>query len=174
MEEVWVLNNNNYVNCFHDSNVERKLIHLIESHIALIKKNWSSIVIFCIGTNRILGDTFGPLTGTLLCELKVPCKVFGTLKNPVHALNLNEAVKCLSESDLVIAVDASLGSINGVGKLLVDLKPIMPGKGLGKKLLAVGDISVSSVVAEDLGESSLNYNSLHTTSMYIPLKCVTR
>ncbi|MFR3322802.1 MAG: DUF1256 domain-containing protein [Lachnospiraceae bacterium] len=45
-------------------------------------------VILCIGTDRLIGDSLGPLTGSLLQRAHCPLPVYGTLAQPVHALNL--------------------------------------------------------------------------------------
>ena len=49
------------------------------------------IVFVCIGTDRSTGDSLGPLIGTLLVEKNIhPFHVYGSLENPIHALNLAE------------------------------------------------------------------------------------
>ena len=44
-------------------------------------------VIVCIGTDKCIGDCLGPLVGTLLKDNLLPLPVYGTISNPVHALN---------------------------------------------------------------------------------------
>ena len=52
------------------------------------------IVIVCIGTDRSTGDSLGPLVGTLLSEKTENSSssfhVYGTLDDPIHAMNLQE------------------------------------------------------------------------------------
>ena len=50
-------------------------------------------VILCIGTDRMIGDSLGPLVGSLLArKRKARLLVYGTLSQPVHALNLDETL----------------------------------------------------------------------------------
>ena len=45
-------------------------------------------IIICIGTDRCIGDSLGPLIGTFLKEKQFPLPVYGTISEPIHALNL--------------------------------------------------------------------------------------
>ncbi|NSJ87437.1 DUF1256 domain-containing protein [Blautia hansenii] len=54
------------------------------------EKNFSELVILCIGSDRITGDSLGPLVGHSLSRFSLPhARVYGTLDRPVHALNLS-------------------------------------------------------------------------------------
>ena len=55
------------------------------------KKN-QPLVIVCIGTDRATGDCLGPLVGQALLP-SPQYSVFGTLKEPIHAKNLNQTFK---------------------------------------------------------------------------------
>ena len=55
------------------------------------KKN-QPLVIVCIGTDRATGDCLGPLVGQALLPSS-QYSVFGTLKEPIHAKNLNQTFK---------------------------------------------------------------------------------
>lgn len=110
------------------------------------------ILIVCIGTDRCLGDTFGPLVGHLLKgrnNIK-HYSVVGTLDCPVHAINLamyRECVIAREYSDyLIIAVDSSIGSIDHQCNIAVINGGIEPGKGTGKDLGIIGDISITGIV----------------------------
>ena len=49
------------------------------------------LILVCIGTDRSTGDALGPLVGTKLEQIDIQnLQVFGTLDEPVHALNLEE------------------------------------------------------------------------------------
>lgn len=39
-------------------------------------------VILCIGTDRLIGDSLGPITGSFLLRYGCPCPVYGTLMQP--------------------------------------------------------------------------------------------
>ncbi len=104
---------------------------------------WNRKTVFlCIGIDRSAGDCFGPLTGTLLEQLKVP-NVLGTLENPVHAKNLIEVYNTINKNAFIVAIDASLGAAGDLGYLKVKRSPIIPGSAMGKKLPPVGNLSVT-------------------------------
>lgn len=78
-------------------------------------------VILCIGTDRIIGDCLGPLAGSMLKKAAGEnLAVYGTLENTVHALNLqkiNQEIKKKHHGQIIIAIDASLGSYERVGSI---------------------------------------------------------
>lgn len=107
------------------------------------------IVIFCIGTDRATGDALGPLVGDYLMQHSTNINVAGTLKNPIHALNMRENIdnlyNCFDEP-FVIAIDASLGIRQDIGMVTLTNSHMYPGKGVNKKLPAIGDISITGIV----------------------------
>lgn len=106
-------------------------------------------VILCIGTDRATGDCLGPLVGEQLFNYNHNYMVFGNLSSPVHALNIRETIfqiKNTLRNPFVIAVDASLGLSPHIGSVTVSNCPIYPGKGVHKKLPAIGDISITGIV----------------------------
>lgn len=106
-------------------------------------------LIFCIGTDRYIGDCLGPLIGTLLTKLNIVVPVYGTLDEPIHAVNLTKNIidaKIKYPSHKVIAIDACLGTKDNIGSIQIKKTPIHPGKGVGKKLPPVGDISIVGIV----------------------------
>lgn len=107
--------------------------------------NVDDVVFVCIGTDRSTGDSFGPLVGTFLKEVGYT-NVYGTLHDPVHALNLEETMQNLPKDKFVIGIDACLGRMKNVGKIIVSDKPVKPGSGVGKDLGEVGDISITGIV----------------------------
>ncbi|MCD7762858.1 MAG: spore protease YyaC [Lachnospiraceae bacterium] len=106
-------------------------------------------VILCIGTDRIVGDSLGPLTGSLLKKSAGDSlAIYGTLETPVHACNLAETlaqIKKKHPDSAIIAVDASLGCQYKVGSVLIRSGSIRPGMGVKKELPAVGDISITGI-----------------------------
>ncbi len=108
------------------------------------------IAIVCIGTDRSTGDSLGPLIGTLL-EQKGPSllHIFGTLENPIHAVNLEEqltSIKKTLDSPFIIGIDACLGRLKSVGVVTVGTGPVKPGAGVQKNLPPVGDMHITGIV----------------------------
>ena len=71
-------------------------------------------VFVCIGSDRVTGDSLGPLVGTRLQYAdNFTLPVYGTLDFPIHALNLKDAmrsIKYFHPYNPIIAIDASLGA----------------------------------------------------------------
>src|SRR5690349_12433802 len=79
------------------SSEEDNAVELLSSSIySLLPKTFTKpIVILCIGTDRSTGDSLGPIVGSKLIEQVSSSNtihIFGTLKNPVHAVNLEETI----------------------------------------------------------------------------------
>ena len=106
-------------------------------------------VIVCIGTDKCVGDCLGPLVGTFLEEHNFPLPVYGTLKDPIHALNLDkklEEINKLHPNACIIGIDACLGDTNSIGEIHTRDYPIHPGKGVGKSLPDVGVASIIGII----------------------------
>ncbi|EKN69929.1 sporulation protein YyaC [Neobacillus bataviensis LMG 21833] len=108
------------------------------------------IVFICIGTDRSTGDSLGPLVGTLLEEKNLQSfYVYGTLDEPIHAVNLAEKLKEIQMKHVnpyIIGIDACLGRIKNVGVIQVGSGPVKPGAGVNKDLPEVGDIHITGIV----------------------------
>ena len=119
-------------------------------------------VVVCIGTDRCIGDCLGPLVGTLLKTKNYPLSVYGTIEEPIHALNIDkqlQQIKKLHPKSIIIGVDACLGDINNIGEIQARDYPIHPGKGVGKLLPEVGDTSIIGIVdSSDNNELFTNRN----------------
>lgn len=111
---------------------------------------FETIVILCIGTDRVTGDSLGPLVGYKLSKSRLnSIKIYGTLESPVHALNLAETTKEIYNTytkPFIIAIDASLGNSNHLGYITLGKGPLTPGSGVKKTLLPVGDIFITGIV----------------------------
>lgn len=134
---------------------------LSDQLLGLMVENFvaDEIVVVCIGTDRVVGDSLGPIVGSRLKRNK-NYTVYGTIDDPVHALNLRdtcEHVMLNHPHALVIAIDASLGKREDVGIIKVRHRPIAPGSGFGKALPPIGDVSIVGVVSK----MDDRYTSLH-------------
>ena len=108
------------------------------------------IVFVCIGTDRSTGDSLGPLIGTLLEERNIQSfYVYGTLDEPIHAVNLNEKLMEIESKHLnpfIIGIDACLGRMKNIGMIQLLDGPVKPGAGVNKNLPSVGDIHITGIV----------------------------
>lgn len=122
----------------------------LEYYISHIDFCWNDLIFLCIGSDRITGDCLGPLIGNQLTRANVhPYTVYGTLDDPVHALNLADVVNDIQYThpqSLIIAIDASLGSTTHQGCICVGEGAILPGAGVSKNLPAVGNLFITGIV----------------------------
>ncbi len=110
-----------------------------------------SLVIICIGTDRSTGDSLGPLIGSRLKELNTNDSVFiyGTLDDPVHAVNLDETIERIHfqhPEAFIIAIDACLGHSDSVGYVCIKEGALKPGTGVNKNLPTIGDLQIVGIV----------------------------
>lgn len=110
----------------------------------------TTLVLLCIGTDRVTGDSLGPLIGYKLSRKFLPLfTIYGTLETPVHAMNLTETLEEIKEKhpdNCIIAIDASLGSRDHLGFVTLKNGSLLPGAGVKKNLTSVGDISITGIV----------------------------
>ncbi len=121
-------------------------IHIV-SIISFMKKTDVLPVVMCIGTDLVGGDCLGPLVGQMLVARNLSAYVYGTLDNPITALNLKEYYAFIKENhySTVIAVDSCVGE--NVGRICVSNGGLFPGAAAEKDLPMVGDISVTAVTS---------------------------
>jgi putative sporulation protein YyaC len=135
--------------------------------------DYGDLVIMCIGTDRSTGDSLGPLIGYKLKKVLRRYKnifVHGTLEEPVHAKNLNEAIDFVYKTyhkPFIIAIDACLGKIERVGYVTIGHGPLKPGAGVNKNLPSVGNIHITGIV--NLG-GFMEYIILQNTRLGLVMK----
>ena len=141
-------------------------IHTITDE--LIKIINDDTVIICIGTDKCIGDSLGPFVGTFLKNSLLPLPIYGTISNPIHALNINKNLYNIKDShptSKIIGIDACLGEIHYIGEIHIRDSTLFPGKGVGKSLPTVGDYSIVGIVDS-------NKNSAYFSSRSIRLSLV--
>lgn len=107
------------------------------------------IAVLCIGSDKNIADSLGPLVGTMLKENNLPYPVYGTLEAPVHALNLEmtlEEIYQELDNHLLIVLDACIGQKEEIGTVFLRQGPLHPGIAIGNVLPPVGDFHLLAVV----------------------------
>ncbi len=132
----------------------------------LTQKNMPPVIV-CIGSDLAIGDSLGPITGSMLRYKTqgLPVFLYGTLSAPVTAKEIKYLRSFLQETHKgspILAIDAAVGEKGDIGLIKLADKPLLPGAGANKKLGAVGDISIMGIVAE---KSLTNYGLLNTTRL---------
>ena len=124
--------------------VARHLLSMLPEEIEV------PIIIVCIGTDRSTGDSLGPLIGTFLKEKgKSPFHIYGTLEDPIHAVNLEEKLQTINNTydhPFIIGIDACLGKLKSVGMIQIGDGPVKPGAGVKKELPFVGNMHITGIV----------------------------
>ena len=122
----------------------------------------SKLIFLCIGTDRITGDSFGPLVGYKLKNLfygEKNIEVIGDLENIVSASNIINILNEISnkyETPFIIAIDAAMSNKIDVGRIIVSSSKMNVGGSFNKKIY-VGDISIKGIVSKDLCNRKSNF-----------------
>ena len=125
----------------------------------------SAPIILCIGSDLAIGDSLGPVVGTMLRRKGYAGAVYGTLKNPVTAKEvkyINDFLKRTHPGAPVIAIDSAVGEESDIGLIKVTDGALKPGSGANKRLGKVGDISVLGIVAS---RTAFSYSVLNLTRL---------
>ncbi len=133
----------NYFSSFAESSIKDSLS---------LVYNTSVPVIVCIGSDLAIGDSLGPLIGTILSKtLQGKAYVYGTLTSPVTAketATISKTIRLLHPKSKILAIDAGVGEKADVGLIKVGDYGIKPGLGVNKTLPIIGDASIIGIVAE--------------------------
>lgn len=151
---------------FYNSMAETGVMMALEKAIGKIS---APPVVLCIGSDLAVGDSLGPVTGTLLRRLGAEtCGfVYGTLKSPVTAKEVkyvNAFLRKTHPNSKIIAVDAAVGEEEDVGLVKVYDSALRPGSGANKRLGKVGDVSILGIVAR---KSAFSYSLLNLTRLNV-------
>lgn len=144
-----------------------KLRDILCNELYPIIKEDRPIIFLCIGTDRSTGDSLGPLVGDKLRFLvRDRIYLYGNLEYPVHAKNLCETINEINlqyTNPFIVAIDACLGSLQNIGKVFIERKPLTPGAAMNKDLPAVGDLSITGIVNIS---GTLEFMVLQNTRLY--------
>ena len=126
-----------------------------------------NLVFLCVGSDRSTGDSLGPLIGKKLqVHFKDRLPIYGTLENPVHAVNLESCIShifSVHENPFIIAIDASLGTDKHIGFATLSQTSLKPGLGVKKCLPEVGDICITGIVNSS---KYSDFNVLQSTRLF--------
>ena len=138
---------------------------------------FSDYIFLCVGSDKVTGDAFGPLVGKKLEELLQNyynnIHIIGTLEKPIHANNLDKAVRRITKdykNPCVIAIDSALSKEADIGKIFITNKEMKLANGIGKNTIDIGNISIKGVVAKNHRMSKQNFYELQNTSLNLVMK----
>lgn len=131
----------------------------------------SKLIFLCIGTDRIIGDAFGPLVGYKLNYLfknEDNVEIIGNLENKICFHNIEKIVQDIKntyEIPFVISIDAAFSNKMNIGEIVVSKNSINVGSGLNRKNIYVGDMSIKGVVSKNLNNPKYNFKSLQNAPL---------
>ena len=151
-----------YQNFVHDFSLKlRKKVQDLEI---------SKLIFLCIGTDRVTGDSFGPLVGYKLKNLfygENNIEIIGDLEHIVNAINITrilENIKKTYETPFIIAIDAAVSNKIEIGKIVVSNSKINIA-GCMKRKIYVGDLSIKGIVSKDLYDRQNNFKLLQNVPL---------
>lgn len=131
-------------------------------------QNKRNIIFCCIGTDRVIGDCIGPITGSLLKSKINSENIYGDLDENLTFNNINKKISEINskfKNPFIIAVDAALSDKKNIGKIFIEDGGILIGKGLNKRKRKVGNIGIKVVVGKDYNDNDLNFKTLQNVSL---------
>lgn len=134
-------------------------------------------VVLCIGSDLTIGDSLGPLTGTMLRRRGLPGYIYGSLKTPVTAKEVKyvgDFLKKAHPACKVIAIDAAVGEESEIGLIKVSDAALRPGSGANKRLGKVGDISVLGIVTKKTDFTYAMLNLTRLNAVYAMAETISR
>lgn len=143
------------VNTKYEKNKNLVAISLVNE----LLKNNKKPVFLCVGSDKVLGDSVGALTGELLKNKhKINGYIYGDLEYNITATNLNKTIdhiRKMHPNSPIILIDGILGDLDEVGQVKFYPKGAYA-SGEYHKGVFVGDYSILAVV-ETKGIDSLTF-----------------
>ena len=109
------------------------------------------MVICCIGTPKVLGDSVAPRVADNLLNKNISAFIYGTTSRPITALNYKDYYKFIKDKhkdEFIIAVDCALGKKENIGAIKIIKNGVCPGKALNKNLDNIGNIGILGQVGD--------------------------
>lgn len=135
-------------------------------------KEYSNIIFLCIGTDKVIGDSFGPLVGyklEILFKSTNRIKIIGNLSEPVCCNNIESVLKNINnqyKKPFIISIDSALSIVNdNIGKITVSEGGLCIGSGLDKNSVHIGDMNIKGIVGRDTRKAIQNFRILQNTSL---------
>lgn len=118
---------------------------------SFLESGKEDIILFNIGTDKIVGDCLGPLLGTIVSNNLKNINVYGTLESPIHAKNIEEnidQIHKIHKNSYIVAIDAAVGKKEDIGSITLSSSPIKAGAAFKDSLPEIGDCSIKGAVSD--------------------------
>ena len=141
-----------------------QFIKEFENNFNDIQNDYSNLVILCIGTNSIIGDSIGPITGSNLKHLENEyLKIYGTMRNTLNFNNAKDVINDIYNNFLkpyIITIDAALSNRKKAGEIVLNKGYIKIGKALERSICFYSNININCVVGRNLQLKEENIEEL--------------
>ena len=101
----------------------------------------------CIGTNRIISDSFGPRVGKKLKQVfykNENINVYGTMENPIHLKNVEYFLKKIENKNQIILIDSAIGRKEDIGNTYVNRGGMEIGKAFNHSIYIPANINIKT------------------------------
>ena len=134
-----------------------------------VENDYSNLVFLCIGTNKIIGDSVGPIVGNYLKKLQNEyLQIYGTLDDTINFINAKDVIEGIYqnlENPYLITIDAALSNSNNKGDIVLSEGYIKIGKALQKSICFYSDINIKCIVGKSYLEKEKNIKELEKVSL---------
>ena len=103
----------------------------------------------CIGTNRIISDSFGPRVGKKLKQVfykNENINVYGTMENPIHLKNVEYFLKKMENKNQIILIDSAIGRKEDIGNTYINRGGMEIGKAFNHSIYIPANINIKTVI----------------------------
>ena len=108
-----------------------------------------SYTFVCIGTNKIVPDSFGPRVGDKLKQVfysSPEISVYGTMQNPVHLKNAAYFLEELENKKQIILIDSAIGKREDIGNTYVNRGGMEIGKAFNQSIYFPANINIKTII----------------------------
>ena len=135
----------------------------------------NKILFICIGNSKIVGDSLGPLVGSIILNNKsrieknrnILIDIIGTINNPLVYSKIETVISKINQDkyDKIIIIDSALGNKKNIGRVSINNSIINVGKGINEGRILKGDIIFKGIVAQNHYNINKNIEELNHVTL---------
>jgi putative sporulation protein YyaC len=131
---------------------EKRYKEFVSDFKAKIQIKDKKILFLCIGTNKVIGDSFGPLVGSKLSKLLKDNKnveVIGNMEEPIHNKNICNVLKFIEnkrKDSFIVVIDSAISKFDIIGNIFITNGGVKLEVGSNKNFIMIGDIGIKACV----------------------------
>ena len=144
-------------------------VNELENNLSDLKEGYSNIIFLCIGTNKIIGDSIGPIVGSRLKKIENELiQVYGTTESMVNFITAKEIIKSIYlkfEKPYIITIDSTLSNSKKKGDIVIEKGWIKIGKALEKSICFYSNINIKCIVGNRYEQAVKNWEELNNAKL---------